>query len=71
MARYGGAVIFVTALVPILPADVAGLIAGATGYPIKKFLVYLSLGKVIMTVSILYLASKAFDWAGPVLGLVD
>lgn len=71
MGRYGGAVIFVAALIPVLPADIAGLIAGSTGYPIRKFLVYVSLGKAIMTITILYLASRAFEWAEPVLGLVD
>lgn len=67
MDRFGGGIIFVSALLPIIPVDVAGLIAGSTKYPVRKFLIYLGLGKTIMTVLILYLSVKAFDRFDPVL----
>jgi uncharacterized membrane protein YdjX (TVP38/TMEM64 family) len=67
MRRHGALVLFVTGLMPFLPVDAAGLIAGATRYPIPKFLVYLGIGKVIMTTVILYIAAQAFEWAEPYL----
>ncbi len=67
MRRAGGFIIFAFALIPLLPVDAAGVIAGATRYPIPKFLFYLALGKILMSVAILYLAAKAFEWAEPYL----
>ena len=68
MDRSGGAVIFVSGLVPIIPIDVAGLVAGSTRYPIRKFLFYLGIGKTAMYAGILYLTVRAFEWAEPFLG---
>ena len=65
MRRYGGGIIFASALIPFIPVDAAGLMAGSTRYPVSKFLLYLSLGKIPMTVAVLYLSVKAFDWAEP------
>ncbi len=70
MDRAGGAVIFISGLVPVIPVDVAGLIAGSTRYPIRKFLFYLGIGKTIMTAATLYLAVRAFEWAEPFLGFL-
>ena len=67
MRRRGALVLLVTGLLPFLPVDAAGLIAGATRYPIPKFLVYLGIGKVVMTTVILYIAAQAFEWAEPYL----
>ena len=44
--KYGPLAIFVLALQPILPFDVAGLIAGAARMPLVKFLPALWLGKL-------------------------
>ena len=65
MRRFGGGILFVSALIPLIPVDAAGLVAGATRYPVKKFLFYLSLGKIPMTAAVLYFTVKAFDWADP------
>ena len=67
MNRFGGLIIFVSALIPLIPVDAAGLIAGAVRYPVVRFLVYLAIGKVIMTATLMFLASKAFEWAAPYL----
>lgn len=67
MRNFGGPIIFGSALIPLVPIDVAGLIAGAVRYPVPKFLIYLGIGKVIMTATIMYLAAKAFEWAEPYL----
>lgn len=65
MARFGGAIIFGSALIPFVPVDVAGLAAGMTSYPIRRFLLYLSFGKIPMTIAVVYIAAQAFDWAEP------
>ena len=67
MKRMGGPIILVSALVPLLPVDAAGLIAGAVRYPVVKFLIYLAIGKVVMTATLMYLSAKAFQWAAPYL----
>ena len=67
MKRLGCPIILVSALVPLIPVDAAGLIAGAVRYPVIKFLVYLAIGKIVMTTSLMFLSAKAFEWAAPYL----
>jgi membrane protein YqaA with SNARE-associated domain len=67
MTRAGGAILFLFGLMPFLPVDAAGVLAGAAKYPIAKFLFYLGLGKTLMTIAILYLAARAYEWAEPYL----
>ncbi len=67
MNRFGGLIIFLSALIPLIPVDAAGLIAGAVRYPVVRFLVYLAIGKVLMTTTLMFLAFKAFEWAEPYL----
>ncbi len=67
MRRAGGGLLFAFGLLPFLPIDVAGLLAGASNYPISKFLLYVGIGKTLMSIAILYLAAKAFEWAQPYL----
>ena len=67
MDRFGGLIVFVSALIPLVPVDAAGLIAGAVRYPVMRFLVYLAIGKIVMTTTLMFLASKAFEWAEPYL----
>jgi len=67
MQRAGGGLLFAFGLLPFLPIDVAGILAGASNYPISKFLFYVGIGKTLMAVAILYLAAKAFEWAQPYL----
>ncbi len=68
MERFGGAVVFLFALVPVLPMDGAGLIAGATRYPVVKFLVYSAAGKGLLLLAVFAASSKAFEWAAPFVG---
>jgi membrane protein YqaA with SNARE-associated domain len=67
MARVGGAILIIFGLLPFLPVDAAGVLAGASRYPVSKFLIYVGIGKILMSVAILYLAAKAFAWAEPYL----
>jgi len=65
MTRFGGVILFSFSLIPFLPVDAGGILAGAARYPITKFLVYVGIGKILKSVAILYLAAKAFEWAAP------
>ena len=67
MAKMGGAILILFGLLPFLPVDAAGVLAGASRYPVSKFLIYVGIGKVLMSVAILFLAAKAFEWAEPYL----
>ena len=67
MERHGSWTLFAIALIPFVPVDLGGIIAGATRYPVWRFLLCLGLGKVVMTCSVLYVSSKAFEWAAPYL----
>ena len=67
MRKFGGLIILLSALVPVIPVDAAGLVAGAVRYPVVKFLIYLGIGKVVMTTALMFLSAKAFEWAAPYL----
>jgi membrane protein YqaA with SNARE-associated domain len=67
MAKMGGTILVLFGLLPFLPVDAAGVLAGASRYPISKFLIYVGIGKVLMSVTILYLAARAYEWAEPYL----
>ncbi|MEE8471710.1 MAG: VTT domain-containing protein, partial [Dehalococcoidia bacterium] len=53
----GGPVIFVGSLVPLLPGDVAGIVAGSVRYPFRRYLALSVLGSMIKMVSIAYLGA--------------
>ncbi len=61
MERYGGAVIFTFAAVPVLPMDAAAMVAGSTGYPVTKFLVFMAMGKAVLLVSVFGLAGTVIS----------
>ena len=60
--RRGGTVIFLFAAVPLLPMDAAGIIAGATRYPIGRFLIAMFAGKLLLLIA-LFLAARQFHAA--------
>jgi membrane protein YqaA with SNARE-associated domain len=61
MKRWGAAGIFVFALIPFLPLDIAGLAAGALRYSIWKFLVAAFLGKTLLYVGLTYATAWGWD----------
>jgi membrane protein YqaA with SNARE-associated domain len=67
MNRLGGVIILIFGMVPVLPVDAAGVLAGASRYPVPKFLFYLGIGKLAKSIAILYLTARAFEWAEPYL----
>ena len=50
MQRWGSLALFLFALVPILPMDIAGIAAGIVRFKIWKFLVAVMIGKTILYV---------------------
>ena len=48
MKRWGSAALFVFALAPVLPIDIAGIAAGAIRFPVWKFLVACFAGKAVL-----------------------
>jgi membrane protein YqaA with SNARE-associated domain len=65
MKKRGSLIVFLFAAVPILPMDVAGLVAGALRYPLWKFIVIGFGGKIIKYVTIMLLAAEAMQWLMP------
>ena len=59
MRHWGGVVVFLFAAVPVLPMDAAGIIAGATRYPITRYLVAIFAGKLLLLMA-LFLAARPF-----------
>jgi len=60
MKKWGSATIFVFALIPFLPIDIAGIAAGALRFPIWKFLVAGFFGKALLYISLTFAA--AWGW---------
>lgn len=53
--HFGGVVIFVFALVPNPIFDGVGFVAGALGYPLSKFFLWLFLGRFVRNILLAYL----------------
>ena len=60
MRRWGTLTIFVFSLVPLLPFDAAGMVAGVLRFPIWKFLLACFLGKALLY--IVMALSGAWGW---------
>jgi membrane protein YqaA with SNARE-associated domain len=60
MKRWGGWAIFVFAAAPLPLFDIAGVVAGALGYPVWKFLLIAWPGKCIKY--ILLVLAGAWGW---------
>ena len=59
--RWTGGALFTFALMPI-PFDVAGVWAGAMRYPLWRFLVFVTPGKVLKVTSMALAGSYSVDW---------
>ncbi len=60
MKRWGIWAIFVFAVVPFLPVDIAGLVAGALRFPMWKFLLVVWVGKSLKYIGLMLAA--AWGW---------
>jgi membrane protein YqaA with SNARE-associated domain len=60
--RYGYIILFLLTLPPVSPGDFGGILAGATKYPIRKFLLAVGFASVIKMVVMAYLATWSLAW---------
>ncbi len=65
MSRHGSLVLLGFSMIPFMPVDVAGILAGATRYPVHKFLIYVAIGKTVQMIGVMYAAAWSIDWAEP------
>ena len=66
MERYGPPIIFIFNLIPVLPMDFVGLTAGATRYPLIKYLWVATMANTTKMIGLILLASTSWtlveDW---------
>lgn len=62
MARFGALIIFLFALIPVLPGDLASITAGAVRYPLRKYFLYNGIGSVIKMSVMAWLGADALVW---------
>ena len=62
MRRFGGLILFVFTIIPFLPMDGAGILAGATRYSVRRFYIYVGIASVIKMVALLYIVTVSWDW---------
>ena len=65
MKKRGSLIVFVFAVMPILPLDVAGIVAGALRFPLWKFLLVAGVGKTIKYVALMLVAAWGAQWIMP------
>ncbi len=59
--KYGGAILLVSPWIPIA-GDLAPMVAGIESYESKKFLIVISMAKIIKNVTLVYLLKEALEW---------
>jgi len=68
MQRFGPLIIFLFNLIPVLPMDFVGMTAGATRYPIIKYLWVATIANTAKMIVLILLASTSWtlveDWIG-------
>lgn len=62
MHRFGYIILFAATLPPISPGDFGGILAGATRYPLRKYLVAVGVASVIKMVAMTYGAAVSLAW---------
>ncbi len=65
MKKRGSLIIFLFAVLPILPLDVAGIVAGALRFPLWKFILVAGVGKTIKYVVLMLAAAWGAQWIMP------
>ena len=68
MHRFGSVILILATLMPISPGDFVGVLAGATRYPIRKYLIYVTIASVIKMTVMVYAAIASFAWLEEWLG---
>ena len=62
MDRRGGLIVFLFALIPVLPGDLASITAGAVRYPLRKYFLFNGIGSVIKMTAMAYFGAGALAW---------
>ena len=62
MHRFGSVILLLATLMPISPGDFAGLLAGATRYPVRRYLVYVGIASVIKMTVMVYISAASLAW---------
>ncbi len=60
--RRGALALFILAALPMPVFDVAGIASGSLGYPIRRFLLWVFLGKIIKFIGVAYACQQGIDW---------
>ena len=60
--RFGSVLLILATLMPVSPGDFMGVLAGATRYPISRYLVYVTIASVIKMTVMVYAAIASFAW---------
>lgn len=69
VVRRGALALFILAALPTPFFDVAGIASGSLGYPIRRFLFWVFLGKIIKFIGIAYACRQGIDWFTNLLNL--
>ncbi len=64
MRRYGPWAVLITAILPLPLFDFVGILAGATRWPLHRFLFWVFLGKLIKMLAITYFGGWLLPWMG-------
>ena len=59
--KYGGVILLVSPWIPVV-GDLAPMVAGIENYESKKFLIVISIAKIIKSIAIIYLSMEAIEW---------
>ena len=62
MHRFGSVLLILATLMPVSPGDFMGVLAGATRYPVRRYLVYVTIASVIKMTVMVYAAVASFAW---------
>lgn len=59
--KYGAIVLIISPWIPIM-GDLAPLVAGVEKYEFRRFLILISIAKIIKSIGIIYLSIRIIDW---------
>ena len=62
LQRRGALALFILAALPTPLFDVAGIASGSLGYPMRRFLLWVFLGKIIKFIGIAFACYESIDW---------
>lgn len=64
MDRFGAVILLLFSSNPLLPADIASIAAGATRYPMGRYLAYVTVGNVVKMTVVILTFTRSLGWLG-------